>query len=74
MPIYVDKQPENTGDLKRLNREILNLLDQKICLVGYDNPNTLCFTISIESVSPEGVTDSTIIRYDNPIHLQLNGE
>jgi hypothetical protein len=71
MPIYVDKKPENSGDLKRLKREILTLLDQKVCLVGHDNPNTTCFIISIESVSHDGITDSTVIRYDNPLYVTL---
>jgi hypothetical protein len=70
MTLYVDKQPSSNGDLKRLKDEILKLLDQKVCLSCYDNPNTQGFTISIEHCSPQGDIDTTVIRYDNDKYVE----
>jgi hypothetical protein len=65
MTLYVDKQPESSGDLKRLKSRIIRLLDQEVCLTGYDNPNTVGFIISIEHFSTRGERDTTVIRYEN---------
>jgi hypothetical protein len=71
MTIYVDKQPENNGDLKRLGSEILKLLDQKVCSSGYNNPNTHGFTLTVDLISPEGEPDSLVIRYDNGMFTEV---
>ena len=70
MTLYVDKQPESSGDLKRLKNSILELLDQKVCLAGYMNPGTQGFTITVDHTSPTGEPDSLIIRYDNGMYAE----
>ena len=70
MTLYVDRQPENNGDLKRLKNEILKLLDQKVCYSGYNNPNTQGFTLTVNLMSPDGEADSMVIRYDNGMYTE----
>mgnify|MGYP003640098211 CR=1 FL=1 len=65
MTLHVDKQPDNSIALSKLQGRIIKLLEREVCFAAYGNSDTLGFIISIEHFSPQGERDTTVVRYEN---------